>query len=886
MNLILTHEQADFDALAALLAASLLDETAIPVLPRRINRNTRAFLNLYGVDLPFVDPRDLPAGTVERVTLVDTQSLATLKGMNSRTQVFVVDHHPPRPDLPADWTYSGERIGACTTLLVEVLREHNDALGVPEASLMLLGIYEDTGSLTFASTTARDVRAAAHLLEQGASLRIAANYLNPPLSPEQLQVYDRLIQSVQTYSIQGQTILVAATTARELAEEISSIAHKVRDLLDPDALFLFIQTAEGLRLVARSTSDQVNVAQVALHFGGGGHERAAAALIKTPFPFEVPEDTSPLAAACRELLLILPGIIRPAITVGQIMSRQPLVLDPFTSVHKALGLMQRYGYEGYPVVADGKVIGLLTRRAVDRAVAHKLNLTAANVMEGGEVTITPQDSIDLLQRLMSRTGWGQVPVVDPETGAVVGIVTRTDLLKALAGGEEKLPGRQNLGNRLDSALPPTRLALLKTVAEQAHRIHQATYIVGGVVRDLLLERPSLDFDIVVEGDAIALGRALTQRFGGRIVSHSRFGTAKWWIADQRAQLAACLEADQPLPPDDLPESLDLISARTEYYEYPTALPTVERSNIKLDLHRRDFTINTMAIRLDGRHYGDLYDYWGGLTDLRQHRVRVLHSLSFVDDPTRMLRAVRFEQRFDFQIEARTLQLMAEAYPLVRQVSGERLRHELDLILSEPKALAMLDRLAGLGLLHTIHPDLDWNAAIAARVQAVLAALPAAAWDLPPQLGHLALPKAAAYTAWFASLTGEHAPEIETLLRLPTALIKAVAAVRALTGQLAGLAAARPSAVVEQLETYPSLALYVLQFFTQAEQERDVLRRYALEWHRVEPLTTGDELRARGVPPGPIYRQLLGRLRRAWLEGEIDTAQQELDLLEDLLMFRI
>ncbi len=176
----------------------------------------------------------------------------------------------------------------------------------------------------------------------------------------------------------------------------------------------------------------------------------------------------------------------------------------------------------------------------------------------------------------------------------------------------RFPGGSTWQTGSNSALPAARLALLKTVASQAHELHQAAYIVGGFVRDLLLDRPSQDFDVVVEGDAISLGQALSQRFGGRIVAHGRFGTAKWWIANQRDALAASLDNGLLLDARDLPESLDLISARTEFYEYPTALPTVERCSIKLDLHRRDFTINTMAVRLDGRHYGELYDYWGGL----------------------------------------------------------------------------------------------------------------------------------------------------------------------------------------------------------------------------------------------------------------------------------
>jgi tRNA nucleotidyltransferase (CCA-adding enzyme) len=882
MQLIMTHEQADFDALAALLAAWMLDETAVAVLPRRMNRNVRAFLNLYDAKLPFTDPRDLNGEPVSLVTLVDTQSLVTLKGMSGHTPVHVIDHHQRRIELPPEWTFSGDRVGACTTLLVEVLREHNGALGTIEATLLLLGIYEDTGSLTYVSTTPRDVRAVAYLLENGASLRIANEFLNPPLSENQRLIYDRLIHSAQMHQVHGQSILVACSQARELSEEISSVAHKLRDLIDPDALFLFISTVEGVRLVARSTTDQVNVAKVAAHFGGGGHERAAAALIKDPFPFEIPDGSSPLETACQELLRILPEIVRPSITVGQIMSHRPLVLDPATPVHKALAMMQRYGYEGYPVVSSGRVIGLLTRRAVDRAISHKLNLNAANLMESGEITITPQDSIDSLQRLMTGSGWGQVPVVDPQSREVIGIVTRTDLIKALSGGEEQLPGRLNYGTRLNETMPPARLALLKAVAAVSHELHQASYIVGGVVRDIVLERPSQDFDVVVEGDAVALARTLAARFGGKVVTHAHFGTAKWWVAGQRSHLAAALGLDDPFDPSLLPETLDLISARTEFYEYPTALPTVERSSIKLDLHRRDFTINTMAIRLDGHHYGDLYDYWGGLIDLRKGLVRALHSLSFVDDPTRMLRAVRFEQRFDFHIENRTLELIYDAKAILPQVSGDRLRHELDLILGEPKALAMLDRLAELGLLASIHPGLAWTAETAGRVSAALNQPPAPEWALPPQVGHTPLTRALAYLAWFSALPVEQARAIGELLRFPSIMLHAIEAVHSLAPELPALALSRPSTVVERLENIPAVALYALQLVSVSEPERRMLQRYAADWRMVAPRTTGSDLRALGVPPGPAYRELLTALRRAWLDGEIKTEAQEPDFLRNLL----
>jgi tRNA nucleotidyltransferase (CCA-adding enzyme) len=883
MDVILTHEQADFDAIAAALGAHMMNEKAYLVTPRRVNRNVRAFLTLYGAELPFTDARDLPNETIESITLVDTQSLVTLKGLTKRTHVHVVDHHQLRPELPENWNVTLDHVGACTTLFVEGLREHNGVFNPLQATLLMLGIYEDTGSLTYSSTTPRDVRAAAFLLEQGANLTILSRYLNPPLSDEQRQIYDRLLSTAERHYIHGQNILIARAHAEEMSDEISTIAHKLRDLLDPDALFLVVQTAEGIRLVARSVTDNVDVSKVAEHFGGGGHGRAAAALVRVSETTEQGKTTSQptLETIHRDLLAILPDIAQPSLTVRQIMSPGPLVLSPNMPAEEAAHLMRRYGYEGYPVVQNGKVRGLLTRRAVDRALSHKLNLTAASLMESGEVTVHPHDSIDHLRRVMVDSGWGQVPVVDPDNEQVVGIVTRTDLLKTAETAPA--PGRTNLSTRLETALSPARLALIKAVAAKAHEERLAIYVVGGFVRDLLLNRPSPDFDMVVEGDAILLANTLAECYGGRLLTHSRFGTAKWNIADIRARLVQAISSEAiPLDPQELPESLDLISARTEFYDYPTALPTVERSSIKLDLHRRDFTINTMAVRLDGRHYGNLYDYWGGLRDLRRGFVRVLHSLSFVDDPTRMMRAVRFEQRFGFQIEERTLQLIEEAHPMVRQVSGERLRHEFILILSEENPQAMLHRLHGLGLLAAIHPCLTWSSDFDALLTRALHETIDPIWNLPEKLGNVSLRHTLALLAWLMQYAVEDALAAGDRLRMPGEAQEALTDAHKLTEELGALTGARPSQVTTRLETYAPVALFLVDLMEPEEEARQLLLNYLKIWRFVQPITNGNTLRQMNLTPGPQFRLILAALRAAWLDGEVTTAEEEERLLLELV----
>jgi len=882
MQIILTHDQADFDALAAMLGAHLLNDQAIPVLPHRMNRNVRAFLNLYGSELPFVEPGDLPDEPIQSVTLVDTQSLVTLKGLNKRTAVHVVDHHPRRDDLPAHWTISQESLGATTTLFVESLHEHNGALNFIHATLLLLGIYEDTGSLTYASTTARDAQAVAFLLEQGANLQIAAAYLNPPLSPEQRELQDQFLASAQTCTINGQHIIIAKANAEKTTEEISSVAHKLRDLLDPDALFLLASTMEGIRIVARSTSDQVNVAEITAQFGGGGHDRAASALIRFSGKISIKAQREQMDEVRQKLIDLLPNHVQPAISVGQIMSRRPRTLTLQTSAEDAAKLMQRYGYEGYPVVENGTVVGLLTRRAVDRAIAHKLNLTASSLMEVGENTVHPQDAIEHVQSIMANTGWGQVPVIDPESGKVIGIVTRTDVLKTLSGSNAPVPGKRNLTAQLESTLSPARLALLKLVAASAHEEHLPLYIVGGFVRDLILEQPSLDFDMVVEGDAIALAHALSGRYGGSVVSHSRFGTAKWQIGPIRSRLVKAMKSDTALSPRDLPESLDLISARTEFYDHPTALPTIERSSIKLDLHRRDFTINTMALRLDGRHYGDLYDYWGGLEDLRNRRVRVLHSLSFVDDPTRLLRAIRFEQRFHFQIESRTRELMDQARSLLKQVTGARLRHELDLMLEEPSAVKMLARLSELDLLSAIHPDLSWSAALAKPLESARRSKPGKAWELPESYANWPTRLVLAYLVWLGELPATAALQTAERLRFPTLVREALKETCRLWLDLPGLIDQPASVITQRLEEAPLVSLYAISMLNIDPAAKKIIMEFVTHWRKVKPEATGKTLMAMELPPGPRYKRVLRELRAAWLDGVISSVEEENAYLQQVL----
>ncbi|NLE75188.1 MAG: CBS domain-containing protein [Chloroflexi bacterium] len=877
MQVILTHENTDFDALASMLAAWKLYPQAKPVLPKRLNRNLRDFLTLYWEELPFLNGEDLARETVDQAIVVDTQSYVQVRGMGPHTRIHIVDHHEPPAKLANGTTFSGDRVGATTTLLVEEITRQDLHLTDVEATLLALGIYEDTGGFTYLGTTPRDLQCASWLLGHGANLEVVVSFLRYPLTDAQREVYQQLVTQSEPFAFAGHSVILAAVQAPGFNDEISTLAHKLRDLFDPDALFLLVDLGDFIQLVARSSTENVDVAQIAEQFGGGGHPRAAAAFIRG----------WGLAEARQRLLGYLERLVQPSVTVREIMSYGVHTVAPEATVAEAAELMLRYGHEGFPVVQEGQVVGVLTRSAIDKAMHHRLEGAAVEqVMIKGAIAVEPGDSVETLQNLMMEHGVGQVPVV--EGGQVIGIVTRTDLIKLWSSPRRTPPPAQRVTQLMREALTPPLTALLREVGHRARRHKAHVYAVGGVVRDLLLGSPNLDLDLVVEGDAIALARSLARAFGGRVRSHGRFGTAKWILEGEMKQLR--LDGEE-VDWANLPvRSLDFVTARTEFYAHPTALPQVERSSIKQDLHRRDFTINTLAISLSPDRFGELIDFYGGEQDLRRGVIRVLHSLSFVEDPTRMLRAVRLEQRLGFQIEQRTLELIQSARDLLGRTTGERLRHELYLILQEAEPEKALARLDELTILQVLAPGLRCDDWLTQRCQLLRAEVHQERWNCPSvpdgAKGVCAEALASCYLGLLAGRLEEE--ELERLIdrfhivREDTQLLREGINLRPVRRTLRANHL-RPSQVYELLAPFGPRTRFLGWLLEDSWVARQRFELFESRWQRVRPAIDGDYLKTTlGLKPGPLFRQILGRLRAARLDGEVQTQQEEHDLVLHLL----
>jgi len=847
MKVILTHNNADCDAIASLLAMHKLDPEAIPILPPRVNSNVSRFLLLYARDWPFQQAEDLTRREISLAYVVDTQAFNQVRGMSPhKTAIHIIDHHPKTADLPAHYHYQGEATGANVTLLLEMMQARGLSVTALEATLLLLGLYEDTGGLRYKSTTPRDALGAAWLLERGADLDVVGEFLRHSPSPDQAALLQSLQNAAIIFTLNGHPILVAANQREEQLRESALLARELLTLYDAAAVLVVLGVGDSVQCIARANVDAIDLGGLMRHFGGNGHTRAAAALVRG----ETLENT------LARLLDLLPRYVQPALRVADLMSWGVQTLQSGTTVKEAQAKMLESGHEGYPVVDEsGHIVGLLTRRAVDRAMLHHLHkLRVDEVMESGTHSVKPSDSVETLKDKMLALGWGQMPVADEE-GRLLGIVTRTDLIRAWGKHSRDDTPHQAL-EQLRQSLPAGVLNLLIGLSDLAQAQDKGLYLVGGIVRDLLLGRPNLDLDLVVEGEAIPLAQAAQARYGGELYTHPHFKTAKWSAPPQAwggAETEAALV-------------IDFATSRAEFYAAPTVLPIVRQGSIKLDLHRRDFSINALALRLAPPPLGQVLDFYQGERDLREGVLRVLHSLSFIDDPTRILRAVRFEQRFGFHIEARTLALLESALPLLDKLSGERLRHEFALILGENTPLSALQRLEALGVFRTLHPDWSLSATAQNALRLYETWRESPLWPVDSE--------ALGFVLLLSALPTEAALGMAERLNLPKNTQKYLRQTLETYPTLGQDSTVSPSAIVAKWEKLGEVTWAALYLLTEDEKVQQALLHLATQWRHVRPSLTGDALRQMGLPADQRLGALLKALRAGRLDGTLTSDDDE------------
>lgn len=866
MEVVVSHSNTDFDALASLVAARKLYPGSRAALTGSPDRNVREFLRLHEHLLDLIPAREVDLDQVNRLIIVETQTPQRLGPFarlleDLQVEVHLYDHHPLHPHRIRTDVAHCAKVGATTTLLIRFLLAKKIPLSPLEATILALGIYEDTGCLTFRSTTAEDAQAVSFLLEQGANLEVVAGFIHHALTPEQRIVLNQMLLSTSYHEIHGLKIALAAVRTAEYVDELAMLTHKLCDLENVDAVFTLTETGNHIYVVGRSKNDAVDVGKILSQLGGGGHHRAAAAHVRD----------KKLSFVCEQILESFRATVQPGIVAADIMSYPMRIVTPETPVEVAAKVMLRYGHSGLLVMQGDRLVGLVSRKDIDRARHHKLHhMPVEQIMTRHLVTASPQTSLAELERLIIQHNIGRVPIV--EDGKVCGIVTRSDVLRARHGELRARhyttylvpnPIRQDFEKALQEKLGPDLYETLRMAGQLGDELHFPVFAVGGFVRDLLLGEPTQDLDLLVEGDGIAFAHRLAPKIGARLVTYERFGTAVL------------------IPPRGF--KLDVATARTEFYEFPAALPTTEFSSMKQDLYRRDFTINAMAIQLNHDRFGELIDFFGGYRDLQDGVIRVLHNLSFVEDPTRILRAVRFEQRYGFRMSQQTEDLLVHAITgdLFGCLTNERVGTELILLLSESNPIPGLHRLAHLEVLQHIHPDLSFNEEILKELEAIREAI---SW-------YESLKQREPITSWIVFFFPFAAQIPKTSLRrlcqrlhwrdeytrlLHTAVSDIGSLVDFLTQN-----SLLPSAVCEKLEPYP-IELLVWVYARSSIASRNLLTKFFCQWRHVETQIRGHDLIAQGYRPGPAFGLALRRARAARLDGTAHSWADELKVAERVL----
>jgi tRNA nucleotidyltransferase (CCA-adding enzyme) len=916
MDLILCHTTADFDALGAAVGLTRLLPGAKIVLTGGCHPAVRDFLALHRDEYALIERRSVNPEQIRSLTVVDTQRRDRL-GVTSEwldlphlEQIIVYDHHLDiETDIPAAQTHVAN-VGATTTLIVEEMQRSQINLSPAEATVMALGIHVDTGSLTFDQATARDAIALAWLMQQGASLRVIADYIDPGLSPQLQELLTEALDRLQSETVGGYTISWVVLKTMGYVAGLSGLASRLIELTESDAFLLAARYPVGgerderLTIIGRSQIQATNLNELFQPLGGGGHSQAASLSLRGV----------DVEATLQGLVDQLKHQIPQPPTAKELMSSPVRTIRPETTIGEAQRILLRYRHSGLSVVdAEGQLVGIISRRDIDIALHHGFShAPVKGYMTTNLKTITPDTTLPEIEVLMVTYDIGRLPVL--ENGRLVGIVTRTDVLRELhqgrGQGSEVRGQGSNLGNSLTPGSPLTphssllallrdRLALpfwelLTRASKQAEQRGWHLYLVGGAVRDLLLAKDNYseklmiqDIDLVVDGfhrsadvgAGVELARALQQLYpDARLEVHGAFQTAALlWHKDPA--LGSLW--------------VDIATARTEFYPYPAANPEVEASSIRQDLYRRDFTINALALRLTPPRAGELLDFFGGLLDLQAKQIRVLHANSFIEDPTRIYRAVRFAVRLGFTIEPQTEEYIryCVASGICDRPDGEsrkaqpalqtRLKSELKYILQAPYWKAALRLLANLGALQCIHPTLELDQQLWRQLrllerclrrltseQTLLNSQQSSSLLTPPWLLRL--------EAIIAHLSPEYRGKVAENLQLPDESIKRLLSLdRSQARIMASLPLCQlPSQVVHLLRQYdlPTLILIALP---SPRSIRRQIWQYLSDWGNVQPPLNGNDLKALGYKPGPQYREILDHLLAAKLDGIIsDRASSE------------
>lgn len=867
IEIITTHVNADFDGIASLIAAKKLYPNAVILFPGTSEPNGIQLLEKItnNIILP-EDLKKIDASQIKRLILVDTRNPKRLAGIEEviaqhKPEIHIYDHHPEQMgDLKGDLLIYKET-GATTTILVEIIKSKNIILSSDEATLLMTGIYEDTGWLSYSSTKAEDFTACAWLLQCGARLEEVRHLISRDMSKVQIKLLNELIENLKIFNVYGNEIAVTSATSEEYVGDFAVLVQKIKDIENLSVIFGIGRLGDKIYLVGRSRTPDVNVGEILSFFGGGGHAYAASANLKDYTIFQVEE----------MLLEELRNKIQKPKVAKDIMSLPVKYVLPDTTVDEAKEILTRYNINMVPVCEkiEGrlKIVGLISRQNVEKASFHGYQDNAVKDFMTTEFFSVGQDAtLKDIQELIFRGRQRLLPVVG-QGGEPLGVITRTDFLRIIQDErikeekvtEEREEFSKNLKKLMKEFLDEVTLERLISIGEVASDLGYNAYLLGGIVRDMLLRRKNYDVDIVVEGDGLKLVQKIASLLKAKVTVHKKFGTAQLIFDDGR--------------------KIDIATARIEYYPTPGSLPTVEKGSLKLDLYRRDFTINTLAVKLNPGNFGELMDFFGGVRDLKDGIIRVLHNLSFVEDPTRVFRAIRFEVRFNFKISKHALYLIKNAVKMnvFELLSGNRLFTEIELILKEEEPSKIFDRIAELSVMECIYNGMNWKSIrpVFLRAQDVVK------WYELLYTGSVVSKEIIFFLALFNEYSFTAFKEIVKHFGITGLFAKKIfVAKEKENNTLEELKKAKDVAEIYFiLKGLPLEAILYYMAKTDDEKVKKAISLFLKDLINVELALNGNDLIAMGYKPSKLFTKIFETLIRERVNGTVKTKEEEISFVK-------
>lgn len=878
VTIITTHINADYDAIASMLAAQKLYPGSLVVFPGSHEKNLKNFFISSLVYLfKTVSIKHIDNLNIKRIVIVDTNKknrlgkIASIIENNPNIDLHIYDHHPLEEDSIKGSYEVHETTGATVTILAKILKDKSIELSPEEATIMCLGLYEDTGSFTYSSTSEADFHAAAFLLSKGANLNIISNLISKEINPQQLSCLNDMIQSATRSRINGVDIVTTTISSEVYINDFAFLVQKMVQIENIAVIFAIARMANKVYIICRSKLPEVDAGLIISQLGGGGHPYAASATIKN----------QTLAQAEDTLNKILQKEIKSDKSAKNLMSSPPISIQPEITCKKAGELLTRYNINSILVVENGKtksdIKGYITRQVIEKALYHKLeNSSVSEFMTSEIITADTETDFENIQEIIIGNKQRIVPIIQDKK--IVGVITRTDLLNLLVQQAQLNTGKfpdplkrpfyartKNINKFMEERIPEKYMNLLKKIGVVASQSGYGVYVVGGFVRDLMLYRDNDDIDIVIEGDGITFAKKFARMESARISTYEKFGTAVIIL------------------PDGF--KIDVASARMEYYKEPAALPEIEMSSIKLDLYRRDFTINTLAIRLDPQHFGILIDFFAAQRDIKDKAIRIIHNLSFVEDPTRVFRAIKFEKRFNFTIGQLTSGLIKNAVKMdfFKRLGGVRVFSELKQILEEEDPIPAIISLFEFGLVKYIHPEIKLTDDLIKLLESVKKVI---IWyDLIYDEE-----KCEKWLIYFMALMETQSKnisgEISMRLKFPPKYVKFFNKERFKAhGSLFWLRRYLPisnSKLYNHLSHLKTELILYIMAITEDEQIKMAISHYFSELRKTKISVKGKDIKKLGISPGPVYKSILNSILDAKLDGLVNSKEDEFEYLKQLI----